>query len=86
MTLQQLRKQIDRLDSQILKLLNRRAAMAQRIGALKRKRNLPIYDGERERAVLQRLIDSSDGPLPPASTRKIFSEILRRSRELQIKK
>ncbi len=83
MTLSQLRKQIDALDIQLLRLLNRRAQLVLRIGHLKKKRGMPIFNSRREEEVLRRLTQTTAGPLSPAATRKIFREILRRSRKLQ---
>ncbi len=83
MTLDQLRKQIDRIDLQLLRLLNRRAASALQIGRIKKKHGLPVYDGRREQEVLLRLTRRNAGPLPAASVKAIFKEILRRNRGLQ---
>lgn len=83
MSLNQLRKQIDAIDLKLLRLLNCRATLAVRIGRLKRKEGLPVFDSQREEALLRRLVSKNRGPLPKASTRKIFHEILRLSRWLQ---
>ncbi len=83
MTLDQLRRRIDRIDLQLLGLLNRRASAARQIGRVKRERGMPVYDGRREGRVLRRLIGSNPGPLSGACVRGIFREILRHSRRLQ---
>ena len=83
MDLNSLRRQIDRIDSGLLGLLNRRAELARRIGAVKKRQGLPIFDGKRERAVLERLLHSNGGPLPQGAVRRIFQEILRNNRRLQ---
>lgn len=83
MTLDQLRKQIDRIDEKLLRLLNQRASAALRIGRIKKQHGLAVFDGKRERAVLGRLVRGNGGPLPPASVKAIFGEILRRNRGLQ---
>ena len=83
MTLQQLRNRIDRIDRKLLRLLNERAALAMRIGGLKKKKGLPVFDGKREQAVLRRLERASRGPLPGVSIKKIFRDILFQSRKLQ---
>ncbi len=82
MTLDQLRRQIDRIDLQLLRLLNHRAASALQIGRIKKKHRLPVYDGRREQQVLQRLTRENPGPLPASSVKAIFREILRRIRGL----
>lgn len=83
MTLGRLRSQVDRIDSKLLQLLNRRAALVIRIGEVKKKHGLPVYDGKRELEVLDRLIRSNTGPLSKKAIRSIFSGILRHSRKLQ---
>lgn len=85
MTLDQLRRQIDRIDLELLKLLNRRVAAAVRIGRFKKRLGLPVYDGHREGRLLRRLIRSNPGPLADVSVRGIFRQILRSSRRLQAK-
>ena len=48
-TLEQWRREIDILDSELLRLLNERARIAAELGALKYSSGLPVYDGRRER-------------------------------------
>ncbi len=81
-----LRKQIDRLDRQILRLLNQRVALVVRIGRLKRAQKRPVFDGRRERTILAKLATANHGPLPAASVRAIFTAVLRHSRKLESKK
>lgn len=85
MNLSRLRKQIDAIDLKLLRLLNRRATLAVQIGRLKRRQSLPVFDSRREETLLKRLSKGNRGPLPQASIRKIFRQILRLSRWLQTK-
>jgi chorismate mutase len=78
-----LRRRIDRLDLRLLDLLNQRALLALRVGALKRRRQQPIFDPKREQRVLHRMAQKSRGPLSKAAVRDIFRAILRYSRTLQ---
>src|SRR5947209_3777967 len=55
MNISELRKAIDRLDAQIVKLLNERTRHVLEIGALKLKAGEEIYAPQRELAVLTRL-------------------------------
>ena len=82
-TLSQLRKRIDGLDLQVIRLLKRRAALALQIGRLKRERGLPIFDGVREEQILRKLTKTKCSPFSPASARKVFKLILDQSRKLQ---
>ena len=83
MTLDQLRRRIDRIDEKLLRLLNQRAAAALQIGRIKKKQRLPVYDAHREQQVLLRLSRRNGGPLPASSVKAIFKEILRLNRGLQ---
>jgi len=68
-----LRKNIDRLDEEILARLAERARSAQRIGEVKRGN---LYRPEREAQVLRRLADANPGPLPDQAVQRIFREIM----------
>ncbi|MBI5658444.1 MAG: prephenate dehydratase [Nitrosomonadales bacterium] len=74
------RGQIDRIDDDLLHLLNRRAALAQRIGHLK---NGAVLRPEREAQVLQRMGDANAGPLPNQAITQLFSEIMSQCRALE---
>ena len=78
-----LRQRIDRIDRQLLRLLARRAALAQRVGRIKQQQGLPVFDGKRETAVLRQAVRANPGPLSRASVRQIFREILRQSRQVE---
>ncbi len=71
-----LRKEIDRIDEEILKLLNKRAEVALKIGEIKKAHNAPVYVPGRERAVLDRLVELNRGPFPNEALRYIFREII----------
>ncbi len=77
------RKEIDRIDQALLRLLNRRAAAVLQIGRVKKGKGLPVFDGRREERVLRRLFRANYGPLPASSIRQIFRRILKESRSLQ---
>ena len=83
MNLSALRREIDRIDLRLLRLLNRRGALARQIGRLKRRHGLPVQDRKREQVVLARMLQRNGGPLPRESVRGIFREILRQNRRLQ---
>lgn len=83
MTLQQLRRQIDDVDRRILPLLNRRARLAVRVGQLKQRQGLKLFDPARERAILRRLSEANPGPLSAEAVRAIYREILRQARRLE---
>ncbi len=70
------RKAIDKLDLQIVKLLNERTRHVLEIGAIKRKAGEEIYAAHREQAVLQRLSRLNPGPITNDSLRAIYREIM----------
>ncbi len=78
-----LRRQIDRIDDQLLRLLNRRARVVLAIGAQKVRRQAHVYDPGREKSVLARLVRTNGGPLGERSVRGIFREIISASRNLE---
>jgi len=72
--LDDLRQQIDNLDDQLLKLINRRGLLAQKIGKEKSRQGkmTHFHVPQRERAILDRLNDQSKGPFPPSSLIPFF--------------
>src|SRR5687768_9571474 len=70
------RKAIDKLDAQIVRLLNDRTRHVLEIGHMKLKANEEIYAPHRELAVLQRICKSNNGPITDASLRAIYREIM----------
>lgn len=80
--LAQWREEIDKLDAQLLRLLNERAAVACKIGAVKVASDLPAYDGRRERQVLARIRAQNPGPFPTDSVARIFRRIIVETRRI----
>jgi len=81
--LESLRGRIDALDRELLGLLNRRAEVAQTIGALKRAEGSPTFRPEREAAVIDALKRANGGPLPGDSVAPIWREIMSACRALE---
>ncbi len=83
MTLSDLRKKIDELDSRLIALLNERADLVHEVGLLKKRDGLAIYAPEREEQLLQALVKKSKGRLPEAAIRAIYREIMSASFALE---
>jgi chorismate mutase / prephenate dehydratase len=79
----ELRERIDRIDGELLRLLNERAQAGIAIGRLKRERNDPIHVPEREQAVLERAVRGNRGPLPAVAVRAVFQAIIGQIRALE---
>ena len=77
------REQIDRIDAQILNLLNRRANLAMRIGQVKSRDQAVVYVPSRERQVFARLTALNKGPLSNEAIHAIYREIISASRALE---
>jgi chorismate mutase/prephenate dehydratase len=82
-SLKNLRQQIDRLDRELLKLVNTRAELASRIGDVKNETGLEVYSPEREEEIIAQMVHSSPGPLQELCVRAIFRELMSGSRALQ---
>src|SRR2546429_9791360 len=76
MTIAEHRKSIDRLDAQLVRLLNERTKHILAIGEIKLKAGEEIYAPHRERAVLQRICRRNQGPITNDSLRAIYREIM----------
>lgn len=83
MTLAEWRKAVDRLDRQIVGLLNRRARHAMAIGREKRRQALPVTDPGREAQILARLRRMNRGPLPDADLQAVYRLIMAACRRVQ---
>ncbi len=79
------RAEIDRIDGEILRLLNERAAVALRVGAAKTSVDTSLCDPKRETEVLERLTKENTGPFDAQSVENIFQRIIDESLHLQQK-
>ena len=61
-----LRERIDAIDREILRGLNERARVVQRVGELKRTAGSPVYEPSRERRIVEALSRANEGPFPDA--------------------
>jgi chorismate mutase len=80
---QELRRRIDVIDDQLMKLLNSRSACAVEIGRVKRHIGMPVYQPEREAWLLERVEANNPGPLDSGAVRRVFERIIDESRRLE---
>jgi chorismate mutase len=78
-----LRRRIDELDEALVALLNERSACALAIGELKRDVGLPVYQPDREGAVLAHVRSVSRGPLDAEALSRLFERIIDEARRLE---
>ena len=84
MKLEDWRKEIDLIDSEIVKLICQRTKMVRKIGDLKAKAGIDIVDPKRERDILQKVSVNACGDLDDSSIQNIYERILVESRQIQI--
>ncbi|MFM1654375.1 bifunctional 3-deoxy-7-phosphoheptulonate synthase/chorismate mutase [Brevibacillus sp. B_LB10_24] len=78
-----LRQQLDDINLQILGLINKRAQLVQDIGKEKLKQGINRFDPERERQMLNLLVENNDGPFSDDTIRHLFKQIFKASLDLQ---
>lgn len=76
MSIQEHRHAIDKLDHEIVRLLNERTQHVLEIGAIKLRSGGEIYAPHRELAVLDRVCKLNKGPMTNDSLRAIYREIM----------
>ncbi|UUZ75186.1 prephenate dehydratase [Polaromonas sp. P1(28)-13] len=82
-TLPELRTLIDAVDSELLTLLNRRAALANEVGEIKRAEGSTVFRPEREAQVINGLQSANPGPLKSSNVATIWREIMSACRALE---
>ena len=80
-----IRKEIDSIDDELIRLLHRRCEFSVEMGRLKETSNKNPHDPYREAAVIERLATGIRPPLNKAMVERIFTDIFSISRSLQAK-
>jgi chorismate mutase-like protein len=84
MTLDELRRDIDRVDEVLVRLLNERARCVCEIGRLKKELGVEVYQPDREKDVLKHVREvASEGPLGPDAIGRLFERIIDEARRLE---
>lgn len=83
MDIDSIRSQIDEFDDQLLDIFNRRAALALRIGEIKKERQLAVYDPKREQRIFARMQQANNGPLDNSAIVRLFERVIDESRSLE---
>ncbi len=83
MTIDEIRSEIDRLDDELLKIFNQRAALALKIGEIKKKAGLAVYDPDREKNIFHRMKMANPGPLDDQAIVRLFERVIDESRRIE---
>tara|TARA_B100001996_G_scaffold121359_1_gene91751 strand:- start:274 stop:1338 length:1065 start_codon:yes stop_codon:yes gene_type:complete len=84
MNIKELRTKIDKIDSDILKLLDERMDFVHEIGLIKSASKESVYRPEREKEIIDRLGVLSNGKLNSESIKAIFQEIFAAARNIEL--
>ena len=86
MNLEEIRKKVDIIDEDIVRLIAERMSYVSRIKEYKNKNNLPIYDAKREADILDsKKIIAKELGVDSELVEKVFSAIMEVSRKAQEK-
>ena len=77
------RRNIDRIDLQLVALLNERTRIVEQIGEIKREFAMPVYEPKREDQVYRNVAHGNHGPLTVDAIKRIFERIMDEMRTLQ---
>ena len=83
MDINELRIEIDRLDKELLRIFNERAGLALKIGEIKKERQMPVYDPEREKRIFVAMTAANPGPLEDSAIVRLFERVIDESRRLE---
>jgi len=83
MSIKDWRTEINMLDSELLRLLNKRAQLALKVGESKTASGVHLCDHTREREVIERMCEANEGPLDERAVVELFRAIIHESRRIQ---
>ncbi len=84
MTLEEYRKEIDKIDNELLEIILKRNDIIKKIKEYKKLNNLQIYDEKREQEIKQRLIKKAEEiNINNELINQIFDLILENSKKIQ---
>lgn len=83
MSLDDLRRSLDRIDNEVMSLLAQRASIILQVADFKKQHGGPVYDPARENAIIARLSHLNPGPLPAATLERIYRKIIEEMRNFE---
>ena len=78
-----LRQAIDEIDEKIMALINQRLSLAKQVGDFKKQDGIRITDSDREKEIMNRLLEKNNGPVSANGLRNIFGAIIAEGRNVQ---
>ena len=82
--LKKLRREIGNIDAKIVALIAKRLALAKRIGKAKKQLGLPVYQAQREKKVVARVLAASKkAKVDLKFAKSLFKQIIAASRSVQ---
>lgn len=83
MDLNSARIEINKIDKEIVNLLEKRFNIVMEIGNYKKENNLPVYDAEREKMVIKNCIGYLENKHYSKSIEDVFQQIMDSSKDLE---
>ena len=83
MSIEDWRDKIDRIDEELVRLLNERSQCAIEIGRIKREVGQPVYSPSREKQVIDHVTGINGGPLDNEGMQRLFERIIDESRRIE---
>ena len=83
MDLDQIRKDIDQIDQELVALLEKRMVCVSQIVEYKEQQGLPVLDQGREREVLEKVVSLVTDAQYRATIQGQFQDMMKRSRDFQ---
>lgn len=84
MRIEDVRKEIDKVDNEIIQQIAKRQELAKKIARLKFSDGLPIHDEKRTKEVLEGIFNQSvEAKIDPVAVQKIFEILVAMSEERQ---
>ncbi len=85
LNLQDIRKQLDAIDEQLIDLFARRMRLVKDVADYKMEHGMPVLDAGREETILDRVSEKAGEELAPYA-RRVYETIFAVSREYQAKR
>ncbi len=83
MELSEIRENIDRIDTEIVELLNQRFEFVEKVGEWKKGQNSAIYVPEREKSLLERLEKLNRGKISNQVLKAVYREVMAGAKALE---